>query len=168
MLVSVVESLTAAGVTGVVVVTHTDVASAVSRLLPEDVFIALNDDADTEMIHSIRIGLDEWNRRAGIAGTDGILVLPGDQPGIPPRDIESCVSAFLAAPEHIVVATRAGHRGHPMIFPGALTPIVRSSACDAGLRELARVESARVHDVACASQAVLRDIDTASDYEALL
>ena len=104
------------------------------RALPGDTLIAHNDDPATEMIDSVRMGLEAWAGRERIEATDGILLIPGDQPGVAPECIAACVAAFASDPTHVVVATYQGRRGHPLIFPGELITFVESPACDGGLR----------------------------------
>jgi CTP:molybdopterin cytidylyltransferase MocA len=163
MLAAVVDSLTAAGVTHVTVVTRSAVAAESADALPNGVFIVCNDDPATEMIDSIRIGLNAWTGRERIDANDGILVLPGDQPGIAPACIHACVEAFVQDPACIVVATYKGRRGHPLVFPGALIEFALSPECDGGLRELPRAHADRVRTVECECDAVVRDIDTPAD-----
>jgi molybdenum cofactor cytidylyltransferase len=165
MLAAVVESLTAAGVNHVVVVTRTVIASQMAGLLAPDTIVAYNDDAATEMIDSIRIGLKTWATREHIEANDGILLVPGDQPGIAAACIKQCVERFSGDPGGVVVAAYQGRRGHPLIFPGSLIAFVESPSCDSGLRQLAITHTDRVRVVECDSPAVVRDIDSPADYD---
>lgn len=167
MLTAVVDSLHVAGMRDVVVVTRSEVAAAIAGVLPPATRIVLNDDPATEMIHSIRLGLDAWTARTPLVPQDGILVIPGDQPGIPPACIEGCVTCFLSYPASIVIAARHSRQGHPLIFPADLIEFVQSPRCDAGLRELPRAFADRVRTVECDSEAVVRDVDTPAEYEDL-
>ncbi|UCC30699.1 MAG: nucleotidyltransferase family protein [Phycisphaerales bacterium] len=169
---TVTRTLLDAGVTGVVVVTRNDL---VKRLdLPDDdrVGIAINDDADSEMIDSIRIAL------AGLAGAhlplgvgkspspaDGVLVVPADMPTITADACRKCMAAFITDPRRIVIATYQGLRGHPIIFPLSLRPTVDSLT--QGLRQLARIHPDRVRLVETGEPGVTEDIDTLEDYERL-
>jgi molybdenum cofactor cytidylyltransferase len=167
MLAAVVDSLFAAGVDRVVVVTRSDVAAKIGASLPSNTLIVPNDNPATEMIDSIRIGLDAWAGRERIEESDGVVLVPGDQPGIAPACIQSCVAAFVRDPGRVVVATYQGRRGHPLIFSGSLIGFVRSSACDGGLRALPTVHADRVQAVECECHAVTRDVDCPDDYRAL-
>lgn len=167
MLASVADSLRAAGVMFVAVVTHSGVAEAIDHSLPSATLVILNDDPATEMIHSIRMGLDAWALEARVYAHDGILIVPGDQPGIPPHCIQACVARFVGDPASIVVAAWQGRNGHPLIFPAALADFVQSPRCDGGLRELPRAHPDRVHTVECDSEAVVRNVNTPVDYEQL-
>ena len=161
-----------AGVTGVVVVTRSDLIDSLD--LPDDVRVgtAINDDADSEMIDSIRIAL------AGLAGadslsavgdspspTDGVLVVPADMPTITADACRKCIAAFKTDPRRIVIATYEGKRGHPIIFPLGLRPTVDSLT--QGLRQLARIHPDRARLVETGEPGVTEDIDTLEDYERL-
>lgn len=162
MLSAVASTVAASSVDGVLVVTH----SLIARQLQIDwgrIRLTLNDDPSSEMIDSIRIGMDAWERRAP---TDGYMIVPGDLPGLSAADVDRCLEAFRGDPGTIVIATYGGRRGHPMIFPAALSAAVRGAVCDNGLRALAGVYPDLVRLTACPSAAVTRDIDTPEDYEA--
>lgn len=162
MLAAVVESIAAAGVDGIMVVTNADLVRALQGRLPADVRVLVNDDARSAMIDSIRLGLDALRPLA--KPPDGVLVCPADHPGISATDFGACLAAYRAAPGHIVVATRLGRRGHPLIFPWELEAVVRSAVCDAGLRALQHLHGDRMIEVACASPGVTTDVDTPEDY----
>src|SRR5262249_37449197 len=132
MLRAVVENLAAAPVAGIMVVTHSKIAAALGlETLPEIgaklVRVALNDDESSTMIDSMRIGLEALSHRRTFRDDDGYLVCPGDQPDISTADFERCIAAYRAAPDRIVIASRDGKHGHPMIFPATLAEFVKSS-----------------------------------------
>lgn len=167
MLASVADSLRAAGVMFVAVVTRSEVAEAIDHSLPSATLVVLNDDPATEMIHSIRMGLDAWAGRVRVLPHDGILIVPGDQPGIPPHCIQACVARFIGNPGSVVVAAWQGRTGHPLIFPATLADFVRSPRCDGGLRALPLAHADRVCRVECDSPAVVRNVNTPADYNPL-
>jgi molybdenum cofactor cytidylyltransferase len=167
MLLATVAPLVAADIAGVCVVLHGELVGQVDLLHLPNVWTARNDDESSEMIDSVRIGVCAWREREAVRDGDGFLVCPGDHPGIARADFEACSAAFRAAPERIIVATRDGVHGHPMIFPAALADGVLSAECDAGLNGLLRVHAQRVMPVECRSPGVTRDVDTPEDYRAL-
>ena len=101
------------------------------------------------------------------ADNDGYLILPADQPGISVEDINRCIGTFSQDSTQIVVASHAGRRGHPIIFPASLVDFVRSEMCDMGLNALPRTHAERVVTIPCRSPGVIKDIDTSDDYESL-
>jgi molybdenum cofactor cytidylyltransferase len=166
MLTALLEPLIAARVQGVVLVTHIAVANKIDLSGFPRTTLAINDDADSQMIDSVRIGLSAWRQREPIGKRDGILVCPADQPGIATADFAACIDAFRVAPDRIVIAAHKGQRGHPIIFPASLVPFVQSNACDAGLNALPKAHADHMQLVEC-GPAVTRDVDTSADYEQL-
>jgi molybdenum cofactor cytidylyltransferase len=167
MLRTVLEPLVAARIAGIALVTHSALAGDLGLTHLPGVFIALNDDETSEMIDSVRIGLDAWQERAAVRDDDGFLVCPGDHPGITTADFDACITAFQNAPNKIIVGSRRRRRGHPVIFPAQLSRQVRSSTCDQGLHWLARTHTDRVLLVECTSTGITRDVDTPADHERL-
>ena len=161
MLLGVVDALLAGGCDAVVIVAHSDVRNALPPLSDPRVRLAINDEAGSEMIDSVRIGLGA-EHHAG-----GYLVCPCDAVGLTPDDVRRCIEAFGDTPDRIVIATCAGRKGHPMIFPGSLVEAVSSSECDAGLNQLARNRPQLVRLVACDSPGTIANINTPADYEQL-
>ena len=167
MLQGVLEALAASAVEGIVLVTHSEIARTVSKWQPARTQVVLNDDETSEMIDSVRLGLDAWSQQEKLSPRDGVLIYPADQPGITPNEVNACIDASRAAPDHIIVASHAGRRGHPLIFPASLIPVARSAACDSGLNALPRTHPERVRVVECDSPAVTRDLDTPEDFRRL-
>lgn len=161
----VVSRLLEAGVAGVVVVTRTVLREQLG--LPADgrVCVALNDRPDSQMLDSVRVGLEalpapghDRGDAAGPGPHDGVLVVPADMPELTAASSARCIAAYRDHPDRIVIATHRGRRGHPVIFPLALR--AELSTLSAGLRELARCHAERVSLVACDDDpGVLRDID---------
>jgi molybdenum cofactor cytidylyltransferase len=158
--------LSASRVGAVVLVTRSRLVGKVDLESFKKVSMVFNDDDATEMIDSIRLGLDAIERHHAHE-RDGLLICPADHPGLTTDDFDRCISAFENAPDRIVVAAHAGKRGHPTIIPGSLVDVVRSDTCDSGLRALATTRPDLVLTVACQSTAVVRDVDTPEDLERL-
>ena len=168
MLNAVLEPLVAAHIEGVVLVTYSAMGEKIDIACRPGVFIALNNDETSEMIDSVRIGLTAWLEREPIRAQDGFLICPADHPGITTADFDKCITAFQHTPDRIVIASRAGRRGHPIIFPAALAPFVESDACDQGLNGLPRSHRDRIVLVECRSTGVTFDVDTPTDYDRLV
>ena len=98
----------------------------------------------------------------------GVLVVPGDLGGQSREDVRRCVEAFLGQPDRVVVASRAGSRGHPILVPSNLFDAILGPVCDAGLRALPRSCPERVFEVECKGIGVVHDVDTPEDYQSLL
>jgi molybdenum cofactor cytidylyltransferase len=166
MLRGLVEALLAGGVSHAVVVAggH-DIADRLGGLDRRAEVVVRQHASHGEMIDSVRAGL----RVLATAGEafGGYLICPCDVAGLTPADVRRCVDAFAHTPNRIVIATHAGRRGHPMIFPASLEPLVQSDECRAGLNHLARGRPQLVREVPCDSPAVLANVNTPEDYRRL-
>lgn len=164
---AVVRTMLSADVDGIVVVTRTDLKDAL--MLPDNprITIAFNDDAKSQMIDSVRLGLAQIDQTEESAPEprDGILVIPGDMPTVGANACRRCIEAYKRSPERIVVATHHWRRGHPMVFPLALRSVL--DELHGGLNELPRRHSDRVEEVAVDDPGILRDVDTREDYAGL-
>lgn len=167
MLLAVIEPLaTCEQVAAVSVVTNSLIASTLD-LTETGAVVTLNDEPDAEMIDSVRLGITEVQRRHDLAPDTGILICPGDQPGLRTGDITRCCKVFLDNPGKIVVATHDGRAGHPLIFPASHIPFIMSDACDSGLRELPQQHAQEIVKVETESPAVVRNINTPEDFQNL-
>ncbi len=176
MAAAVSNTLLEAGVATVVVVTRADLHDALN--LPNDprVQTALNDDPDTEMLDSIRIGIDHLQNPPPASASapasatvphpnDGLLVIPVDMPAVSAEAYRACIAAFTADPDRIIVATHAGRRGHPIIFPIALSPDLET--LPEGLRSLLDRHPRRIKEIQTKDPNTTRDINTMEDYRTL-
>jgi molybdenum cofactor cytidylyltransferase len=162
MLLGILDAVRNGGIDRVTVVANAEVRSQLSEVL-RGIDVAANDDPQSDMIDSIRIGLDASER----ADVHGFLVCPCDAAGITAGDIRRCVDAFASSLERIVIATHAGRRGHPMIFPKSVAEVVHSAECNAGLNQLARNRPQLVQEVPCESPGTIANVNTPADYERL-
>lgn len=164
---AVVRTMLSADVDGVVVVTRTDLKNAL--MLPDDprITVAFNDDANSHMIDSVRLGLARIAKTMDSTAEprDGVLIIPGDMPAVGAEACRCCIDVYKRSPERIVIATHHGRRGHPMVFPFALR--VELDGLIGGLNDLPRRQSGRVEEVAVDDPGILRDVDTKEDYAGL-
>lgn len=160
MLVGIVDALVGGGVARVIVVTSAALREKLPRLSPA-VGFAMNDDPKTNMIDSVRIGLDAAPR------ADGYVVCPSDAAGLGSSDVGRCIEAFMETPQRIVIAAHGARRGHPMIFPASLVDVVRSPECDGGLNLLARNRPLLVREIPCDSPGTVTNVNTPADYHQL-
>lgn len=179
MLLRLVETMAAVDdIGGVMIVTRRTIIDALGasnvELSNGRIRVAFNEDESSEMIDSIRVGLRAWGEQEPITPRDGILVCPGDYPGLTKNAFGACTSPYRAAVDGaatvagatqtpIIAASHGGRRGHPIIFPAELISFVMSSACDGGLNALTRAYADRVKLVDLPTDAVLRDVDEPGD-----
>ena len=159
LLLRTVRTIFAGGVERLVVVVHADIERRLgAELRAAGAVLERNDDAASEMIDSVRIGLRRIAREP-IGDADGLLVCPADMPALTAADVRACVDAFGEQPDRIVVAAWRGRHGHPLILPASLADEVFSPGCDAGLRALLRLYRRRLRPVECPTAGVLADAD---------
>ncbi len=164
MVAAVTNTVLCATVSGVVVVTRTELVDKLELTADPRIAIAINDDPESEMIDSIRIGLAAVHElRPG--KRDGILIVPADMPTLTVDSCRACVVRFRSAPESIVVATYQGKRGHPIIFPYAMREIVQGLT--GGLRMLPQMYEDRLTLAEVDDPGAGFDVDTTEDYEKL-
>ncbi len=161
----VARTMLAANLDAVVVVTRTELVGAID--LPEDqrLLLAINDAPMTQMMDSIRLGLDTLESAHRTHHGAGIFVIPADMPTVPVAACVKCVDTFRANPTNIIIATCHGSRGHPIIFPLALQSVL--DAITGGLNELPLRRADLVLETPIDDPAILRDVDTVADYERL-
>lgn len=180
MVGSVVRTLLDAGLDGVVLVTRSELVTRLSLPIDKRLSVAVNDDSSSQMIDSIRIGLSALldddaasggankNRPSPIdraSDCTGILVVPGDMPGLAVATCRFCAEAFRQEPSKIIIAAHNGRRGHPLIFPAALQSVVHQ--LDGGLNALLDLHRDRVRLVETGDPAALEDVDTWDQYRSL-
>jgi molybdenum cofactor cytidylyltransferase len=161
---TVTRTLLDADVGGVVVVTRSELLDDLQ--LPNDarVRVAQNDDPDSEMIDSVRVGLVALSQFQP-GDDDGVLVVPADMPTLSAQTCRTCIATYLSNPSRIVVATYQGQRGHPIVFPLALRHLVFQ--LHGGLRMLPRTCPDQVLLVHIDDPGVSFDVDLTGDYESL-
>lgn len=128
-IVSVVETLWAAGVERVIVVLGAE-AERASGLVPAGVEVVTAGDWESGIAASLRAGLDAIDRACGAApvgvAADAALIVLVDQPALP-REV---VARAVAAPVGTATLRRityAGRPGHPVLIGRDHWPSLRAS-----------------------------------------
>jgi molybdenum cofactor cytidylyltransferase len=152
---------------GLVIVTNAHVADAMPDSLT-DVPLVVNRRLETGMIGSVRLGIRYLLETHAPAADEGVLVCPSDAPGLKAETIRRCADVFRRDPARIFIAIHEGRRGHPIVFPAALAPVVESPLCDGGLRMLGRELDERVTEVEVDDPAATRNMNTPEDYRRAL
>lgn len=164
VLESVIETVLAAPTSGLAVVTHTAVANELDLTEDPRFVTVINDDAESQMLDSIRLGIEAAQGAFEPTPDSGILVCPGDMPWIDVPTVTACIVAFADRHEGIIVATHQGKRGHPIIVP--LSMIAELGAIPTGgLAELLTRHPDKIHCVECPTPGVTHDLDTPGDYD---
>jgi molybdenum cofactor cytidylyltransferase len=103
--------------------------------------------------------------RAGVAALgadcDGILVCLADMPDVGPGLLDRMIAAYAPVEgREIVVPTRAGRRGNPVLWGRRFLPALLETSGDTGARHLIGENAEFVAEIPCEDDSVLTDLDT--------
>lgn len=172
MLAVVLDVVDASALVGAAVVVNPQVAASIEAERPAGPRrrYIINARPDSEMIESIQIGLEavcEWQGpSAPMPASWGVMICPGDQPGMTTAVLDRCVQAFRENPSRIIIAVHQGRRGHPLIVPRDLAEQVAAWPPTARLSDLHQYYPDRALTVETDEPGVLVDIDRPEDLEA--
>ena len=151
---NVVQTVHAAGMDDIVVVTNSALAERLSFSMAR---IALNDNG--EMLASIQAGLQVQSPQAEAA-----LICLGDQPQIEERSVRSVCEAFRRTGSAIVVPSFQMRRGHPwLVARGVWTEILQMRE-PATMRDYLHAHHDNIFHVESDTPSILQDVDTPGDY----
>lgn len=169
MLDAVIDAVLESPLDGMVIVANRQVADVVEGRLPERCFVALNDDADSEMIASVQLGLECIVRFLKPDAADGAMVLLADQPQVPAGVVATCAETFRLPrrPPGVLIPTYQGRRGHPTIFSIDLLKQIESWSPDKRLSDLARDNPEMVRQLPITLCRMPIDVNTPEDYARL-
>lgn len=119
-----------------------------------------------EMLSSYQAGLHHL-RDASAAYAGAFLAL-GDQPHIPIAVLAAMVAQAAQTPDQLIIPRYGERRGHPIYLPARLWPELLALGAHETLRTLVVRHAATIVYVPVETDAILRDIDTRGDYQALL
>ena len=110
--------------------------------------------------------------KAGLAAlpedVDGVIVCLGDMPLVAGRDLDRLIAAFNPLEGRaIIVPTRRGKRGNPVLWAKRFIPEMAELAGDVGAKHLIGEHAELVSEVEMDSDGVLVDIDTPDALAAL-
>lgn len=95
------------------------------------------------------------------AGVEGVIVCLGDMPLIAGRDLDRLIAAFNPLEGRaIVVPTRRGRRGNPVLWSRQFFPEMLSLSGDSGARKLIDDHADLVAEIEMDSDSIFIDIDT--------
>jgi len=156
MLTRVVDAALASRAGPVLVVTGHEADRVCAALAGRPVRLVHNPESAAGLSTSLKAGL------AALPDTaDGVLVLLGDMPRVTAAELDRLIAAY--APDEgraVVVPTRRGKRGNPVLWDRRYFTEMRGLAGDVGARHLIGVHDELVVEVEMDSDAVLTDVDT--------
>jgi molybdenum cofactor cytidylyltransferase len=137
-----------------------DVDAALGKLPVERV---MNPDFAEGLATSLKCGLGALPQDA-----DGVIVCLGDMPLITGRDLDRLIAAFNPLEGRaIVVPTRRGRRGNPILWSRQFFPEMMALSGDAGARRLLDEHADLVAEIEMDTDAIFIDIDTPDALAAL-
>jgi molybdenum cofactor cytidylyltransferase len=165
--VHIVQTLQAAGVQHVVVVTgrhHDEIAhvleAAALRVPPR---VTRNPDPSRGQLSSLWVAMDA----AVTPDTEGLLVTLVDVPLVSRRTIEAVVTRWRQVRAPIVRPAIGERHGHPVIFDRSLFGELRRAPIDAGAKSVVRAYERDLVNVAVDDEGCLVDVDTPEEYRQL-
>ncbi|MGH7186004.1 MAG: nucleotidyltransferase family protein [Pseudomonadota bacterium] len=160
----VVQTTLDAGLDPVIVVVGPDREALRAALEGLPVRIVGNDGYEEGLASSIRAGV------AAIAAyVDAAVFLLGDMPLIAPRHLGPLLAAFAPAKgRSICIPTYSTKRGNPVLWSAQYFPRLVELRGDQGARVLFRDFADQIVEVEMPDDAVLVDIDTQADVDAVL
>ncbi len=163
LIVHVVERCLASRLDDVLVVVGHETAAVRHALTGLDVFFVINPDYADGQSTSLIAGLE-----AAAHGTDAIVVVLADQPGIDPGTIDRLIAVRRDHGATIAMAEYGTERSHPILFGNELFEELRGISGDKGARELIRHHHDDIVVVPGGSSVVPLDVDTEEAYARLL
>jgi len=154
VLEKVVETLQAAEIEDITLVTNSTTASEITDYkLP----ITLNDGG--EMLESIQLGLQAQKPSAEAA-----LICLGDQPQVEEGSVRSVCDAFRKKKSSIVVPSYKMRRGHPWLIARELWDEVLQMHAPESMRDFLNTHKADIFYIELDTPSILQDLDTPADY----
>lgn len=165
--VRIAESMRAAGIADVIVVTghhHDAIVGGLERSAAGRwVRVARNDAPSRGQLSSLWTGLD-----ACPDGTEAVAVTLVDVPFVSVATIAEVVRVWSRARAPIVRPSFDGRRGHPVIFDRVLFDEIRRAPLDVGARAVVSAHYGEIVNVPVNDPNCLVDVDTPEDYENVL
>jgi len=154
VLSKVIETLQAAEVEDIIVVTNSKIASQITSY---KLRVALNDEG--EMLESVQAGL-----QAQKPSTEATLICLGDQPQVEEENVRKVCEGFLQSKSPIVVPSYQMRRGHPWLIARELWDDILKLHAPQSMRDFLNTHKQGIFYVECDSPGILQDLDTPADY----
>jgi molybdenum cofactor cytidylyltransferase len=168
LVASVVASLRAGGVVGIVLVTAADDDELRDWARQAGVATAVNPAPERGMLSSIQEGIAALGGADALARRgDVLLVSPADLPRLDPQSVAELLRRMAAAKAPLAVPVYQGKRGHPLALAPALIPEILDLDPEVGLKQLRDRHEAELLEVPVDDPGVVWDVDTPADYESL-
>lgn len=158
----IVTAWLAGGVQRVAVTVHPNDAELAARCQSLGADVVRPDVAPPDMKSSIVFALRHLAQHFAPTQEDAWLLAPADMPGLKGEHVAEVIAAHDAAPQHIIVPTIQGRRGHPVLFPWSLALEVETLPADEGVNVL--LVRHAVRELQMRDTELLEDLDTPDDW----
>ncbi len=128
-----------------------------------DVDLVTVEDAPEGIAASLRAGLSAHLISAGLEHrtAGGLMILPADMPDLQTEDLNAVIRAHTATPHMIHCGAAGDKRGHPVILPTHLFPVVSQLRGDRGASNVLKE-----HVTALPANRAILDLDTPEEWAA--
>ena len=123
----------------------------------------VNESYREEMFSSVIAGISRLD-----VDREAFFFLPMDIPLVRPRTIRDMLKAYPRTGKHILYPTFQGRRGHPPLIATTFAEEIRLWNGEGGLRSFLGQYESQSMEVEVADEYILRDVDTAADYQELV
>ena len=154
------ERILAAGIGDVAVVVGPQGEEIATALHGLAVTVVENEDRESEMADSVRIGLRALPERY-----TAVLICLADQPLTSTETLKTIIHRYSEDPHKIIVPMYNGKKGHPTLFPKSAAEEIYSSIT---LRDIISRDPGRIRRISVADEGVVLDMDTLDDYHDIL
>lgn len=168
LIARLVDSLSAAGLAGCVVVIREDDEPLRNELQGHAHLRILSVSSTEDMRETLVLGLQRLDQLFAPRSRDGWLLQPADMPLVDSRTYRTLIELWCRSPVEWQVPVFAGRRGHPLIASWSQAAAVRSLAAGSSLKSLLRHPAQPVREVPVTESGILFDVDTPADYDDLL
>ena len=162
----IVRTMREAGVTDVTVVLGHE-ATAIQACLAASGLparIVVNPDYETGQLSSFLSGL----RAADRPDTEALLVTLVDVPLVSAATVRAVIARYRERRPPIVRPVRGDAHGHPVLIDRSLFPLLERADPDTGIKPIVRAHVSQAGDVEVGDADAFLDVDTPSEYTALL
>jgi molybdenum cofactor cytidylyltransferase len=157
---TVVQTAVTSDVDAVTVVLGANAGRIAEKIVHQNVSIVVNKAYRDGMFSSIQCGLRQLP-----SDTSAIVLMLGDQPGIPATVINAIIAAWKESGMKIILPLYESRKGHPILIDMSFRDELLSSGLKEGMRSFMKQNEMNILELPVSSSAILDDIDTPQDYE---
>lgn len=160
MIETVIENILNSSVKKIIVVLGACSKEITKQIEHLPVITCLNENYTMGMLSSVKCGI-----RFLPQNFEAVFVIPGDQPLIGPKVIDSMALAYRKNQKGIIIPVYKGERGHPVLIDRKYRIAIEDLDESRGLRMLSEIYPEDVLELETDSPGILKDFDNEADFE---